>query len=221
MRPTTRPILPAAATADITARGLTVSGITAADKVYDATTTATINADSATLAGVLSGDTVTLAAGSATGAFATKNAGTGKVVNVSALSLSGADASNYTLTQPTTTASITQAGLTVTADNKTRAAGQANPTLTASYAGFVGGETLPTSGVTGSPALSTTTTNVAGTYPITAAQGTLSAANYSLSFVQRRIDGHRRRRRQTDRPDPAFEHRRRRCRLCATAANPD
>ena len=35
--------------------------------------------------------------------------------------------------------------------------------MTASYAGFVGGETLPTSGVTGSPALSTTTTNVAGT----------------------------------------------------------
>jgi len=77
----------ASATADITARGLTVSGITAADKVYDATTTATINADSATLAGVLSGDTVTLAAAGATGAFATKNAGTGKVVNVSGLSL--------------------------------------------------------------------------------------------------------------------------------------
>jgi hypothetical protein len=127
------------------------SGVTAADKVYDATTTATINADSATLAGVLSGDTVTLAAASATGAFATRNAGTGEVVNVSGLSLGGADASNYTLTQPTTTASITQAGLTVTADNKTRTAGQANPTLTASYAGFVGGETLPTSGVTGAP----------------------------------------------------------------------
>jgi hypothetical protein len=55
--------------------------------------------------------------------------------------------------------------------------------LTATYAGFVGGETLPTSGLTGSPALSTTTTNVAGTYPITIAQGTLSAANYSFSFV--------------------------------------
>ena len=71
----------------------------------------------------------------------------------------------------------------MTADDKTRAAGQANPTLTASYSGFVGGETLATSGVTGTPALSTTTTNVAGTYPITAAQGTLSAANYSFSFV--------------------------------------
>src|SRR5262249_39468951 len=53
----------------------------------------------------------------------------------------------------------------------------------ASYAGFVGGETLPTSGVTGSPALNTTSTNVVGTYPITAAQGTLSAANYSFGFV--------------------------------------
>src|SRR5206468_10314040 len=163
--------------------GLTVSGITATDKIYDATTSATLNTASAALTGVISGDTVTLAAGSATGTFATKNAGTGKVVNVSGLSLSGADARNYTLTQPTTTASITQAGLTVTADNKSRAAGQANPTLTASYAGFVGGETLSTSGVTGSPALSTTTTNVAGTYPIAIAQGTLSAANYSFSFV--------------------------------------
>ena len=66
---------------------------------------------------------------------------------------------------------------------ETRTAGQANPALTASYSGFVGGETLATSGVTGSPALSTTSTNVAGTYPITAAQGTLSGANYSFSFV--------------------------------------
>src|SRR5262249_45119492 len=136
-----------------------------------------------TLTGVLSGETVTLTAASATGAFATKNVGTGKVVNVSGLSLSGTDASNYSLTQPTATASITKAGLTVTADDKTRAAGQANPTLTASYAGFVGGETLPTSGVTGSPALNTTSTNVVGTYPITAAQGTLSATNYAFSFV--------------------------------------
>src|SRR5262249_32045815 len=173
----------AAATADITARGLTVSGITAADKVYDATTTATINAGSATLTGVLSGDTVTLAAASAAGRFVTKTAGPGKVVNVAGLSLSGADASNYALTQPSTTASITQAGLTVTADNKTRAAGDPNPTLTASYAGFVGGETLATSGPTGSPPLSTTTTHVAGSYPVTIAPSRLSAAYLSFSFV--------------------------------------
>jgi hypothetical protein len=174
----------ASTTANITAKGLTVSGITAADKVYDATTAATLNTTGATLSGVLSGDTVTLNSATATGAFADKNVGTAKTVNVSALSLGGADAANYTLTQPTTTASITKAALAVSADNKSRTAGQANPTLTASYSGFVGGETLATSGVTGSPALSTTTTNLAGTYPITAAQGTLSASNYSfISFA--------------------------------------
>src|SRR5262249_52429572 len=45
-----------------------------------------------------------------------------------------------------------------------------------------GAETLATSGITGSPALSTTTTNIAGTYPITATAGTLSSVNYSFSF---------------------------------------
>src|SRR5262249_3141088 len=75
------------------------------------------------------------------------------------------------------------APLTATADDKTRAAGQSNPTLTATYTGFVGGETLATSGVTGSPSLSATSTNVAGTYPITIPVGPLSSANYSFTFV--------------------------------------
>ena len=39
----------------------------------------------------------------------------------------------------------------VTADDKTRMHGDANPAFTASYAGFIGGETLATSGVTGNP----------------------------------------------------------------------
>src|SRR5262249_38722293 len=173
----------ASTTANITAKTLTVLGITAADKVYDASTNATLNTVSAALVGVISGDTVTLNTASASGAFADKNVGTSKTVYVSAMSLSGADAGNYSLTQPTTTASISKAGLTVTANDQSRAAGQANPTLTASYSGFVGGETLATSGVTGSPALSTTSTNVAGADPITAAQGTLSAVNYSFNFV--------------------------------------
>src|SRR5262249_60119981 len=100
---------------------------------------ATLNSAGASLSAVLSGDSVSLNSASATGAFADKNAGTAKTVNVSGLSLSGTDAGNYSLSQPTATANITQAGLTVTADNKTRTAGQSNPTLTASYSGFVGG----------------------------------------------------------------------------------
>src|SRR5207247_3720803 len=112
-------------TANITAKALTISGTTVADKVYDATTSATLNTASATLSGVLSGDSVSLNAASATGAFADKNVGTGKMVNVSALSLSpDLIGGNYSLTQPTTAASISKAGLTVMADNKSRAAGQ-------------------------------------------------------------------------------------------------
>src|SRR5207249_5043768 len=65
--------------------------------------------------------------------------------------------------------------------------GTANPTPTASFSGFVNGQTLATSGVTGSPGLSTTatpTSSVAGSpYPITVTVGTLSSANYSFSLV--------------------------------------
>src|SRR5207247_728464 len=69
---------------------------------YDRNTTATLNFGSAALVGVVSGDTVTLNTNSAVGAFTTPTVGTAKSVTVSGLSLSGTDAANYTLTQPTT-----------------------------------------------------------------------------------------------------------------------
>jgi hypothetical protein len=56
--------------ADITAASLTVTGVTAGDKLYDGNMTATLNTGSAALDGVISGDDVTLDASSATGAFA-------------------------------------------------------------------------------------------------------------------------------------------------------
>src|SRR5439155_14877657 len=107
--------------ANITAKGLTVTGTSANNKPYDGTTTATLNLGSASLVGVVSGDTVTLNTNSAVGAFASPTVGTAKSVTVSGLSLSGTDATNYTLTQPTTSANITAKGLTVTgtrANNK-------------------------------------------------------------------------------------------------------
>ena len=82
-------------------------------------------------------------------------------------------------------ANISAAAITVTADNKSKVYGAANPALTASYSGFVNGENA--SVLSGSPSLSTTvnaSSTVDGSpYPITAAAGTLSAANYSFSFV--------------------------------------
>ena len=261
----------ASTSANITAATLTVSGITAANKVYDAKTTATLNVGGAVLVGIISGDTVTLSTGGAKGAFANKNVGTGKTVTISGLAIAGVSAANYKLTQPTatanitvrtltvtatgvnkiydgttvatvtladnriagdvlsetyvaaafadknaangktvnvsgvaisgtdagnyvlasttavTTANITKAMLTVTAGNLSRPYGAANPALTAGFSGFVNGETLATSGVTGTPALATAAvvgSPVSGApYSITVVIGTLSAVNYSFTFV--------------------------------------
>lgn len=100
-------------TFQITPKALTVSGVAASNKVYDGTTTATITAS---LQGVADGDSVQLTAPAAD--FDTKDAGTGKAVTIAAggsFTISGADAGNYTLTQPTVsglTADITPATLT-------------------------------------------------------------------------------------------------------------
>lgn len=103
----------ASKTFQITPKALTVSGVAASNKVYDGTTMATITA---TLQGVVNGDSVQLTPPAAD--FDTKDAGTGKAVTIAAggsFTISGADAGNYTLTQPTVsglTADITPATLT-------------------------------------------------------------------------------------------------------------
>src|SRR5665213_3030102 len=68
-----------------TPRALTVSGITAVNRPYDGTTVAALNTIGATLNGVLAGDTanVTLVTSGAAGAFANKNVGNNKSVNIS------------------------------------------------------------------------------------------------------------------------------------------
>jgi len=75
--------------------------------------------------------------------------------------------------------------LTVTADSKSRPFGQVNPELTATISGFVNGQSLATSGVSGSPACTTTATitSPAGAYPITCSLGTLASAAYTFAFA--------------------------------------
>jgi hypothetical protein len=94
---------------------LSVSGITASNKVYDGSTSATLNLSKATLKTVLAEDAVTLNTSAAKGAFASKTVGTGKTVTVSGLVIAGTSAANYTLAQPTATANITVRNLSVTA----------------------------------------------------------------------------------------------------------
>ncbi len=100
----------------ITARAITIGGIVANNKVYDGTAAATLTTAGATLNDAVAGDDVALDTTSFSALFANKHAGTAKSVTVTGLGLSGADAGNYTFTQPSgLTASITPAPLTITA----------------------------------------------------------------------------------------------------------
>jgi hypothetical protein len=78
---------------------------------------------------------------------------------------------------------VTPASLTITADNKAITFGDPLPTLTYTPTGFVNGETAAV--LVGTPQLSTSATagSPAGTYPISASIGTLTAANYAFTFV--------------------------------------
>ena len=89
---------------------LSVSGITASNKVYDGNATAAVNTAGAVLGNLVAGDDVTV---SAAGAFADKNVGTGKTVTLTS-SYGGADLGNYAVAgQAGTTADITPKTLTV------------------------------------------------------------------------------------------------------------
>src|SRR5204863_214701 len=68
----------------------------------------------ATLGGVIGSDVVTINHSGYTASFATKTVGTAKPVTVTGVALSGADAANYTVSQPSgLTADITAVNLTV------------------------------------------------------------------------------------------------------------
>ena len=108
-----------ATTADISPKGLTVTGITAIDKTYDGKANADLNTSAAALSGVVGNESVTLHAnGTVSGTFADKNAGTDKPVIVTGIFITGQDVGNYTVAQPTSlTANIAKAGQTITWSN--------------------------------------------------------------------------------------------------------
>ncbi|MBT9500083.1 MAG: filamentous hemagglutinin N-terminal domain-containing protein [Burkholderiaceae bacterium] len=147
----------ASATADIRpARIDAITGITASNRVYDGTTAATLNLASATFAGMVGGDALTVA--SASGAFADKQAGSGKSVSISGLSLGGADAGNYQLADTTarTSADIARAAISaisgITAaskmeDGSTEAALQLSQ---AQFSGRIGSDALSVAQARGS-----------------------------------------------------------------------
>ena len=97
------------------------------------------------------------------------------------ITCSGGAATNYTFTYVNGALTITQATLTVTAENKTKVYGAALPTLTVTYAGFVAGDSAASLGGTLSVTTTATATSPVGTYAITASGYTSS--NYTINYV--------------------------------------
>ncbi|MBL4604723.1 MAG: hypothetical protein JKY02_03415, partial [Flavobacteriaceae bacterium] len=169
--------------ADITAKELTVTGLTGDNKVYDGTTTATASGTAA-LSGIIGGDVVTLG-GTAVYTFVNANIGTGITITTTGYTLSGAQSGNYTLTQPTLSADITAATLTVTGltgDNKIYdGTTTATASGTAALSGIIGGDVVTLGGTAvytfGSANIGTGITITTTGYTLSGAQ----SGNYTLT----------------------------------------
>lgn len=113
-------LAPRSVTATITKKSVAVSGLGAEDKLYDGSTNARLRFDTVQIDGLCAGDDVVVR--SATGMFADADVGQDKRVSISAVTLGGSDAQNYTLApmqqQSETTASIAPRPLTVTAKDQ-------------------------------------------------------------------------------------------------------
>ncbi|WP_315128708.1 YDG domain-containing protein [Comamonas antarctica] len=100
-----------------------VDGITAENRTYDGATGATLNTQKSRFNGLIDGDMLTVSEASAS--FRDKNAGLAKDVDVTGITLGGADAGNYTLANTTATvkADISKAEISsvsgITAQNRT------------------------------------------------------------------------------------------------------
>jgi hypothetical protein len=97
------------------------------------------------------------------------------------ITANGATSTTYTITFVPGTLTVTQASLTITAEDKTRFVGQANPPLTATYNGFVNGDTV--SNLSAALNLTTPATpgSPAGEYMIQA--GAAADTNYTILLV--------------------------------------
>jgi len=183
--------IPTSTTAAITAKEITASGnITANDKPYDGNRTATLDC-TVTLTGKVENDDISF---TATGIFDSKDVGTDKTVTITP-DLAGADASNYSLVSSSlstsTTANITPASLTITANDHNITYGSAPENNGVIYSGFVGGEDENTEGMftgaltyvykskDGSTVYTTTIPH--GEFDII--PGGLTAGNYDIAYV--------------------------------------
>ena len=162
----------------ITPKTVTVSGITANDKVYNGTTNATLDCSKVVLDGILENDTLTV---TATGTLESADVGEQKVT-ISDLTLGGNSANNYVLAesgnQTETIATITAKEVTVTPDNKSKVYEEKDPKLTYIVSGVLSGETL--TGIT----LTRAEGENAGEYDITGTADAGANPNYDVTFAK-------------------------------------
>ncbi|WP_035484516.1 MBG domain-containing protein, partial [Algoriphagus marincola] len=164
-------------TATISAASLSVTGLTANNKVYDGTTLASLSG-TPSVTGIGSDDVSVI--GTSVANFTQSNVGMAIPVTVTGLSLDGTDKDNYEIIQPAgLEADITQATLSITANpNQSKVFGSPDPVFSYTASGFIGAEdeTILTGALTRSPG------EDIGIYSIL--QGDLSAGdNYTIDFT--------------------------------------
>jgi hypothetical protein len=157
----------------VTRRALNVSA-SAANRVYNGNTNAAVTLSDDRL----TGDSMNTDFGST--AFVDKNAGTGKTVNVTGITVTGPDSGNYTFNaNATATADITPAILTVLAVSDSKVLGTNDPVLRYIVTGYFDPDPVSTI-LSGAPARDAG--EVVGNYMIR--EGTLLAdSNYTMDFV--------------------------------------
>ena len=166
------------ATVTVNPKAVTVSGITANDKVYDGTTNAVLDYSNAQFDGILENDKLTVAA---KGVFEKVEAGKQNVA-ISDLTLVGNSANNYVLAesgnQTETTATITAKEVIVTITPNGGTYGSVTAAA-AELPGAVEGDNVPvTLTYTGNDYNSTTVPVNAGSYTVTAS---IADSNYVLT----------------------------------------
>lgn len=131
---------PNSASGKITRKAITITGITAENKVYDGSATATLKLGNATVSRVINADKSKVSV-TATGSFADKNVGTGKTVTIAEPTLTGDAAGNYVVSDytSTATANITAKNVTITGTTAEEKVYDGTTAATIDYAGYLDG----------------------------------------------------------------------------------
>ena len=180
----------ATASSTVATRALTITGLLASAKTYDANTNVSVSGSPSFL-GLQNGDLATVS-GSPTFAFTNANAGSAKAITqtgVYGASFTSGVSANYTITQPTLTANINAVAITVTASAQSKNFGAVSATtgatsFTITSGTLVGSDNINTVTLTysGSPA-GNLATATAGTYTITPSAAVFSVGTTSSNYV--------------------------------------